>query len=215
MLNPFNPKESADDKCSILDVKARDASGWQFNVEMQMIAHAAYDKRIVYYSSKFHQQQLHEGQDYLELCPTISISFLNDVLFPQAPDYHLRFCLLEEKHHFPLTRDIEFHILELPKFTKAEAELQSDLDIWLYFLRHAEKMDTDNLPPALNKSPVKRAVEELKMLTQSDLEREQYESRRKGQLDYNTGMKVARMEGEAKGRTKGEKFGLIHAFERT
>ena len=36
LLNPFNPKETLDDKLSILDIKARDQSGRQFNVEMQM-----------------------------------------------------------------------------------------------------------------------------------------------------------------------------------
>src|SRR5437773_1666799 len=80
--------------------------------------------------------------------PTISISFLDHVLFPDVPDYHLRFRLLEESKHFPFTSDIEFHILELPKFTKSVAELTSGLDIWLYFLRHAEKMDMEALPPA-------------------------------------------------------------------
>jgi predicted transposase/invertase (TIGR01784 family) len=103
LLNPFNPKEEADDKLSILDIKARDESGRQFNVEMQMLPFQAYDKRILYYASKLHQQQLHEGQDYLELRPTISISFLNHVLFPHAPDYHLWFQLLERTRHFPLT----------------------------------------------------------------------------------------------------------------
>jgi len=48
------------------------------------------------------------------------------------------------------------------------------------------------------------------MLTQTDLERERYEARRKAQLDYHTGLKVARMEG----RNEGEKIGLNHAFER-
>jgi len=38
-------------------------------------------------------------------------------------------------------------------------------------------------------------LEELKMLTQTDLDRERYEARRKALLDYNTGMKVARLEG--------------------
>jgi hypothetical protein len=38
LLNPFNPKEALDDKLSILDIKARDQSGRQFNVEMQMLA---------------------------------------------------------------------------------------------------------------------------------------------------------------------------------
>jgi hypothetical protein len=32
-----------------------------------------------------YQQQLHEGEDYLILKPTISISFLNHVLFPDVP----------------------------------------------------------------------------------------------------------------------------------
>ncbi len=52
------------------------------------------------------------------------------------------------------------------------------------------------------------------MLSQTDLEREQYEARRKAQLDYNTGMKVARMEGREEGRAEGEMIGMIHAFER-
>ncbi len=40
------------------------------------------------------------------------------------------------------------------------------------------------------------------MLTQTDLERERYEARRKAQLDYNTGIKVARMEGVAEGQIR-------------
>ena len=41
---------------------------------------------------------------------------------------------------------------------------------------------------------VLRAVEELKMLAQNDLERERYEARRKALLDYHTGLNVAREE---------------------
>ncbi len=215
LLNPFNPKETSDDKLSILDIKARDRSGRLFNVEMQMLAFRYYEKRILYYGARLHQQQLHEGQDYLELKPTISISFLDHVLFPAVADHHLRFRLLEESHHFPLTEDLEFHLLELPKFTKSAEELAGGLDIWLYFLRHAPKMDTDALPAALAQQPLVRwALEELKMLTQTDLERERYEARRKAQLDYNTGLKVARLEGREEGRAEGEKIGMIHAFER-
>jgi predicted transposase/invertase (TIGR01784 family) len=136
------------------------------------------------------------------------------VLFPEVPEYHLRFRLLEESRHFPFTNDIELHILELPKFTKSASELTSGLDIWLYFLRHAEKMDTEALPLAFQQYPlVLRALEELKMLSQTDSERERYETRRKAQLDYDTGLKVARMEGleegREQGRMEGEKTGVI------
>jgi hypothetical protein len=91
-----------------------------------------------------------------------------------------------------------------------DAELASGLDIWFYFLRHAEMMETEALPAALNQPLVLRALEELKVLAQTDLERERYEARRKAQLDYNTGMKVAHLEGQK----KGEKIGVIQLCER-
>jgi hypothetical protein len=47
------------------------------------------------------------------------------------------------------------------------------------------------------------------MLTQNEIERERYEARRKAQLDYNSDIKAARMEGQA----EGEKIGVIHAYE--
>ena len=203
LLNPFNAKEALDDKLSILDIKARDQSGRQFNIEMQMLAFPYYEKRILYYLCKLHQQQLHERQNYAELKPTISISFLNHVLFGQVPNGHLCFRLLEASHHIPLTEDMEFHILELPKFTKSAAELAGGLDVWLYFLRHAEMMDLDALPAPLQQPVVVHALEELKMLTQTDLERERYEARRKAQLDENTLVRVAHMEGRAQGREEG------------
>jgi len=109
---------------------------------------------------------------------------------------------------------MEFHVLELPKFAKSAIDLTDKLDIWLYFFQHAEKMDTEALPPIFEQHPLLLcAVEELKMLTRTDQERERYESRRKAQLDYNTGLKVAKMEGRDEGRTEGEKIGMIHAYE--
>src|SRR5436305_1927234 len=67
ILNPFNEKEALDDKLSVLDVKARDVAGRQFNVEMQMAPYRAYPARVVYYLAKLHQQQMHEGEEYHEL----------------------------------------------------------------------------------------------------------------------------------------------------
>jgi len=50
-----------------------------------------------------------------------------------------------------------------------------------------------------------RAVEELKMLTETDIERERYEARRKAQLDYTSGMNFARQQGQM--------IRAIHAYE--
>jgi hypothetical protein len=42
LLNPFNLQETLDDKLSVLDIKARDQAGRQFNVEMQILARDTY-----------------------------------------------------------------------------------------------------------------------------------------------------------------------------
>src|SRR6266852_4716030 len=83
LLNPFNDKDRLDDKLSILDVKARDQSGRQFNVEMQLLANRYFRQRVPYYWARLHQSQLQEGQDYGVLRPTRSICFVNTRLFPE------------------------------------------------------------------------------------------------------------------------------------
>jgi predicted transposase/invertase (TIGR01784 family) len=49
ILNPFNDKEALDDKLSVLDIKARDQLGRQYNVEMQMVGSRLYPQRALYY----------------------------------------------------------------------------------------------------------------------------------------------------------------------
>jgi hypothetical protein len=75
-------------------------------------------------------------------------------------------------------------------------------------LRNAAMMDTEALPAAFQKPLVVRALEELQVLSQTDLERERYESRRKAQLDDQTRLKVARLEGREEGREEGRQEGI-------
>jgi hypothetical protein len=70
-------------------------------------------------------------------------------------------------------------------------------------------MDHPNIAKVLDAALVLQALEELKMLALTGQERERYEARRKAQLDYNTGLKAARMEGRAEGE-----IGRIHLCER-
>src|SRR5688572_28827123 len=70
ILNPFNPQETASDKLSIVDIKARDQQGRHFMVEMQMIALANLRQRLLYYWARIYQQQLGGGEDYDLLRPT-------------------------------------------------------------------------------------------------------------------------------------------------
>jgi hypothetical protein len=66
---------------------------------------------------------------------------------------------LEAAQGFAFSEDLELHVLGLPKFTRSAAQLQSSLDVWLYFLRYAEKIDPEPLPAALDRPLVRRACE--------------------------------------------------------
>jgi predicted transposase/invertase (TIGR01784 family) len=224
ILNPFNEKETLDDKLSVVDVKARDERGRLFNIEMQMLAPAFFPKRILYYWARLHQQQLREGENYLALQPTISISFVNSILFPNIADHHLRFGLLNAAHQVTFTDDLVVHLVELPKFTRTPEQLAEPLDVWLFFLRHAESLDTDALPAPLQVPAIRQAMEELRMLTQDDLERERYEARMKVYRDALSLIKANELalqeaerkarEGEQQALEKGEKIGIIHLCQR-
>ena len=76
------------------------------------------------------------------------------------------------------------HVIEIPKFNKTLAELETALDFWLYFLKNGEELDADVLPAELDRqSGVRKAMGVLKMFAQNEMERELYEGRLKAKRD--------------------------------
>lgn len=210
LLNPFNEKDSADDKLSIVDLKARDRSGRLFDVEMQLLAEPYFTKRILYYWARLHQQQLGSGETYNNLSPTISVCVTNFVLFPQTNEYNLHFELHNRKCDLVFSSDILVIVLELPKFRLPAEKISKQLEAWLYFLCHAEKLDIDYLPTSLEKPEIITALQELNMLSQDDIERERYEARmrvlrdeKSRQLYYQTAEEEAMRKGLERGLEQG------------
>lgn len=177
LLNPFNEKTSADAKLSIVDIKARDESGWQFLIEMQMLAAEVFRSRALYYWAALYQEQLHQGEDWAALRPTIAVCFVDTPLFSELDDYHLIFELRERRHQPLFTDQLAVHILELSKFRKELGELTTLLDRWLYFLRHGEELDAEAVPAALDVPELRWALGDLLMISRIDPERELYEAR--------------------------------------
>ena len=118
LLNPFNEKTSEGAKLSIVDIKARDESGPQFLIEMQMLAADVFRQRALYYWAALYQEQLHQGENWAALRPTIVVCFVDTPLFSQLDDYHLTFELRERRHQMLFTDQLAVHILELSKFRK-------------------------------------------------------------------------------------------------
>jgi predicted transposase/invertase (TIGR01784 family) len=207
--NPFNEKETAEDKLSVLDVKARDASGRLFNVEMQILVRPFFKERGLYYWARVYSGQLVEGTEYRLLHPTISICFLDGVLWPDIDAYHHSFVPVDRKTGQVLTDHFQMHFIELPKFVLTPEQLQTPLEVWCYFLIHAPTLERHKLPPALDIPPIHRALEVLDVMSQTDTERERYEARLKAIRDMNSRLAGERQEGRKEGREEGKLIGQI------
>jgi predicted transposase/invertase (TIGR01784 family) len=107
LLCPAAEKEFWVDKGPVLDLKARDQKGQQYNIEVQLRAGLDdYIKRSVYYTTRFYSEQLEAGHRYNELKRTVSISLLDFILFDRE-ELHSQFVLWEREQGFQLCTDLE------------------------------------------------------------------------------------------------------------
>ena len=130
-----------------------------------MLVLAALSPRALYYVAKSYAEQSSAGEDYTRLRRTISICFVNGVVFRDWPEHHTCFRLLDRSGELCLTEDLEIHLIELPKFRKALAELETDLDFWLSFLKNGQELDADALPEELDRWEIRKAMGVLKIGT--------------------------------------------------
>jgi predicted transposase/invertase (TIGR01784 family) len=222
LLNPFNAKEFDVDKLSILDIKARDARGRWFNVEMQLTTSEGLCNRMVFYACSLYVQQLMEGHDYTELRPAYTICLLDDILWRSDAHSHHRFRFEDRRTGRTLEETIEIHFLELPKYQTQEVELASATPVerWMYLLRHGQDYSVERLRelfPNREYREVIDTVEEIQMKTEF---RELYDARQKAKLDEAWRMRAAERKGHAEGFEEGEIEGeikgeirLIHALQ--
>jgi len=138
--NTYQPPRLEGLKETTLDIKAEDASGRHFLVEMQVEKEIAFYKRALYYSSKAYSQQLSVGEKYHLLMPVIFLGILDFKVFDHLNPISRHLILNAETKEHEL-KDLEFNFIELPKFTKQEAELVSAADKWIYFLKQANELD--------------------------------------------------------------------------
>ena len=115
ILNPITEKTVLDEKLAILDVRAGDETGRQFNIEMQMIVHPTFRARFLYYWSKLYGGQLIAEDQYEKLRPVVSICFLDGLLFSDNEEWHFHFRLRDADNPQLVYSDhLQIHVFQLP-----------------------------------------------------------------------------------------------------
>ncbi|MCB9744179.1 MAG: Rpn family recombination-promoting nuclease/putative transposase [Alphaproteobacteria bacterium] len=173
ILNPINDRDYAEDKLSIVDVKATDASGYRFQVEIQLSVHAALAARIVYTWARVHAKQLTQGQGYDELRATFAIWLLGGSLL-DSDEHHHHFQLRDARSGQQLTEHVHVHLIELPKWRAPGLPLRGEAR-WLYFFQNAS--DWDQLPEGLDDPAMRKAMDVLKDISQEEHDLARYLAR--------------------------------------
>lgn len=201
IANGYQPPHLYGLKETTLDIKAKDSSGREFIVEMQVEKDRTFAKRALYYSSKAYSQQLDKTEKYHLLKPVIFLGILDFCIFDH-PSPCSRHLILNGENHSHDLKDLEFNFIELPKFTKTGDELNTVADNWLYFLKHAD--DLQHIPTHADTPALREAYEIAARhhWTQEELDIYESQGLRLGR-DRNV-LETARLDGLTEGMEKGK-----------
>jgi predicted transposase/invertase (TIGR01784 family) len=183
--NPYNEKEFVGDKLTVVDVKATDGKGKNYQIEIQLAVHPALAPRILFTWSSIYHSQMQEGDDYRKLNPVISIWILNENLFPGTEAYHLDFSLLDKKNGLSLTDHLAIHILQLQKW-KSDKNIKNEKERWLYMLKEGKNADTENPPDPLDTEEMRQAMNVLRRFSENEEDYLLYQNRLDAILLHNT-----------------------------
>ena len=174
---PENPTLGAQE--TRLDVKATINGDKIALVEIQLINVPSFGNRVLYNAAKSYSQQLTGKDRYERLKTVISLKIADFEMFENQPEFMSRFVFQEKEQQFecPDTA-IELVFLELPKFSKELAELETTADQWIYFIKNTSTLET--VPETLSAVPeIQKALriarednftqEELKELQKQEL----------------------------------------------
>lgn len=172
-------------KFIILDVRAVDISGNEYDIEMQVRKYEEYPKRTLYYLCRMYDDQLDKGEDYSMLCPVVGIHFLDYKQFPKHSGFYYRFRLRDTRYpELIFNDDISLHIFELPGIEKNITKHRTDnMMEWLYFFNHAHEQGDKTMREHYNNPAIHKAFDKLEALSANKNIRETAQKREKALKD--------------------------------
>ncbi len=179
--NPFNTKKLLHSKGSVLDIRACDQSGREFQIELQVCNHPALAQRIMFNWAQLYADRLKKGEDYGLLQPVISIWLMSGALFSEVPHSHLEFGLYCCHSGVKLTADCAIHVMQLANLASG-VTIEDDKRRWLTFFKEARYFNPQQLPQWMNTREMRAVMQILKRFTedeeQADIYRCQLEAQR-------------------------------------
>ena len=175
-----------------LDVKATINGDRIALVEIQLINVPSFGNRVLYNAAKSYSQQLTGKDRYERLKTVISLKIADFEMFENQPEFMSRFVFQEKEQQFECPdTEIELVFLELPKFSKELAALETTADQWIYFLKNTSTLET--VPETL--SAVPEIQKAFRMAREDNFTQEELKELQKQELwiqDQQIAIEIAR-----------------------
>ena len=203
------------DRKAIFDLYCENANGEKFIVELQKSKQDFFKDRTVYYSTFPIQEQAIKGSLWnYELKAVYMVAILDFVFAEDQADtdkykYVVKLSDIETNQVF--YNKLTFVYLEMPKFTKELADINSHFEKWLYVLRHLHELET--MPAKITEKIFKKlfAVAEIAQFNRE--QQQQYETSLKYYRDLRNSFDTARDEGWKKGEAAGFSKGIQQGIQ--
>lgn len=189
----------------IYDIYCTDESGAQFIVEMQNAKQTYFKDRTIFYSTFPIREQAEKGDWNFKLKPVYCIGLLGFDI-EKGDDKYIYEAKLKDQYNEVFYDKLTFIYIELPKFNIKEDKLESNVEKWLYFLKHLE--DFNELPSILNQPIFQKAFERAKEVNLTTEEKDNYEESLKVYRDNINVIDTARAEGLQEGIEQGIERGI-------
>ena len=207
IVDPYNIPMIKGVKDTFVDVKAVLDNNTKVIIEMQILNHKGFEKRVLYNAAKNYSIQLNKNEDYHLLNPVIALSIVDFTMFESSQNIINHFKLIEKEKFINYNDDIELIFVELPKFTKELNELQNIKDEWIYFLKNAGSLEY--IPTDLNKE-IQQALENV---NEANMTKEELESQHK-RKEFISIQKLAVLKADEDGFEKGLEKGMEKGLEK-
>ncbi len=182
------------DRKAVFDVYCENELGEKFLVEMQKGEQEFFKDRSLFYSTFAIREQARRGSWNYELKAVYTIGVLNFV-FDRADDgryiHEVRLVDIDTNEVF--YDKLAFIYLEMPKFNKTEAELETMMDKWLFVLRNLSSLF--ERPAALQERVFRNLFEAAEIAKFDRRERYEYEESLKNFRDMYSVIATAEKKG--------------------
>lgn len=204
--------DTKDDRRSVFDIYCENEQGEKIIIEMQKADQQWFKDRSVYYSSFPIRQQGEKGQWRFGLKAVYTIGIL-DFVFDEDKDdkeyYHHVVKLMDVNTKEVFYEKLTYIYLEMPKFNKTEAELETMADKWLYALKNLPRLL--ERPAALQERIFKKFFDVAEIGNLSKEEYAKYFESEKVYYDNDGAIRTAEAKGRKEGRAEGKKEGFSEA----